>query len=447
MPRATRSRTRRSSVGTPTTQPDNKDNNLSSNPNGTPTQEELEALVEKLSNRVSRNVSNDMSIAVFPYMLEPDKTMSFPFSKDANKHSTKTAMYHPNQFSPKHKPEDNWPEFLKEVWTHLEHYTADGISPEQYKVMLKPFFSQEAWAHIYEDRVSSKSNQEDRALACKTLLQVYTLECYKFEARVRDYNKFMKAENVYEYGQSFRTYDTRLSTLRSKSRFKNYLELLSITRHWFPNERSQFFSNRRCFNKFDAPDYEKITTDIVSEAIAYGMKIMEERSSQKRQLASDTSARPLIKKHRPNSNKTRVTSSSSSTDMPFVTCITNKYTRVFPNWNRWLRSKPLKELVNSAWKNTGAVRNFQSFQLPIINKPLTLTNYEKAFRQEHNLCARCGNHSNSDGKQCELHPLYDDIKINDKSILGRDITSFPKPHQHSSNCFPLYKLFGSLFFK
>jgi hypothetical protein len=39
MPRATRSRTLRSSVGTPTTQPDNEDND-------TPTQEELEALVE-----------------------------------------------------------------------------------------------------------------------------------------------------------------------------------------------------------------------------------------------------------------------------------------------------------------------------------------------------------------------------------------------------------------
>jgi hypothetical protein len=80
--------------------------------------------------------------------------------------------------------------------------------------------------------------------------------------------------------------------------------------------------------------------------------------------------------------------------------------------------------VNSAWKNIDAVRNFQPFQLPAINKPLILTKYEKAFRQEHNLCARCGNHSDSDGKQCELHPLYEDIKINDKSILGRDITSF-----------------------
>jgi hypothetical protein len=151
------------------------------------------------------------------------------------------------------------------------------------------------------------------------------------------------------------------------------------------------------------------------------MIIWEERVPQKRQLASATSSRPLIKKHRPDSNKARFTSSSSSTNMPFATCTTKKYTRVFPNWTCWLRSKPLKELVNSAWKNTDAVCNFQSFQLPTINKPLTLTNYEKAFRQEHNLCVRCGNHSDSDDKQCELHPLYEDIKINDKFIFGQDI--------------------------
>jgi hypothetical protein len=194
MPRATRSQAERAPVGTSTSQPDIEEDqplteydDLLPDPNNGPTQKvvppllplahkptpkEIEILIDKLPNRASRNLSDNSSIAVFPYILEPDKTTSFPFSKDANKHFAKTAMYHPNQFSPKHKPEDNWPAFLKEVWKHLEHYKADGISPEQYEVMLKPHFSQVVWAHIYEDHVSSEPNPEERALACRTVLHI-----------------------------------------------------------------------------------------------------------------------------------------------------------------------------------------------------------------------------------------------------------------------------------
>jgi hypothetical protein len=266
------------------------------------TDDELETIADNVPNRSSRNLFDIESTAVFPYLLEPDKTIGFPFSVKANKHYSKTAMYHPGQFSPEHKPEENWPEFIKEVWSHLEHYSADGISPEQYKVMLKPHFSQQVWGHIFEDYVSSKPDPESKAEACRTVLYIYTLECYKFEVRIRDYNKFMAADNLPEFCQSFRTYEARFATLRSKTRYKYYLELLNITRHWTPNERSQFFNIQRCFNIFRSPNYEKITTDIVTEAITHSTTIFEERLQNKRQLANITNAQRPNKKHRKNSN-------------------------------------------------------------------------------------------------------------------------------------------------
>jgi hypothetical protein len=134
------------------------------------TDDEIEARAKNAFKRSSRNSFDIKSTAVFPYLLEPDKTMGFPFSVEANKHYAKTAMYHPGQFSPEHKPEENWPEFIKEVWSHLEHYSADGISPEQYKVMLKPHFSHQVWAHIFEEHVSSKPDPESKAEACRTVL-------------------------------------------------------------------------------------------------------------------------------------------------------------------------------------------------------------------------------------------------------------------------------------
>jgi hypothetical protein len=64
------------------------------------TGDELETIADNVPNRSSRNLSDIKSTAVFPYMLEPDKTKGFPFSVETNKHYTKTAMYHPGQFSP-----------------------------------------------------------------------------------------------------------------------------------------------------------------------------------------------------------------------------------------------------------------------------------------------------------------------------------------------------------
>jgi len=48
------------------------------------------------------------------------------------------------------------------------------------------------WAHIYKDHISTK---------CRTVLHLYILECYTFEARVRDYNNFTAGEDPAIYFQ------------------------------------------------------------------------------------------------------------------------------------------------------------------------------------------------------------------------------------------------------
>lgn len=60
-------------------------------------------------------MENISSYSVFPYLLEPDKSMGFPFSTEINEFYSEIAMYPPGKFNPKHRPEDNWPAFIKEV--------------------------------------------------------------------------------------------------------------------------------------------------------------------------------------------------------------------------------------------------------------------------------------------------------------------------------------------
>ncbi|CDO53373.1 Hypothetical protein, no similarity [Geotrichum candidum] len=397
----------------------------SSAPISKPTAEEVKAMVDDVSRRAFRSAPHAKSTALFPYLLEPDRTVWFPFSTDFNKHYAKTTTYSPGRFDPKHKPEDNWPAFVEEVWKHLEHYSAEGISPEQYAVMLKPHFPPVIWAHIYEAHVSSKPSPADRAYACKTVLHVYTIECYTFEARVQDFNNFLAGENRPDYYQSAVTFNNKFADLCRDTLYANYLHLLQIARLWSSSERSQFFNIRLCLNDFQAPEYDKVTVKIISQAITHGIQVSGALSRSKRQLTNSASSRPPGKRFKKGSNKARSPPfSSPSAGTPTITCTTDKFTRTFSSWSCWMRSRPLKELLNSTWEKTGPKRNFQPFQLPTINKPLSITRYERDFRSQHNLCTRCGNHSDDDDKQCELHPLYDDVKINDKTILGRDLLSF-----------------------
>jgi BRCT domain type II-containing protein len=47
--------------------------------------DEIEARAKNAFKRSSRDLFDIKSTAVFPYLLEPDKTMGFPFSVEANK--------------------------------------------------------------------------------------------------------------------------------------------------------------------------------------------------------------------------------------------------------------------------------------------------------------------------------------------------------------------------
>lgn len=261
----------------------------STHPNLAPTANESRS--DNMFKGIGSNRPKSKSIAAFPYLLEPDKTFNFPFSTEMNKQFTETDMYAPGLFSPKNHPEDNWPGFVKEVWKHLEHYAAEGISPEQYAEMLQPHFSPRVWARIYEEHVSTKTDPASRARACQTVLHVYTLECYKFEARIRDYNRFFRRDNMYEFSESIQTFADKFYKLYGKGGlYMNYMKLLLITRIWSPAERSQFFSIRRCLNSFQAPMYQKITEEILAEAVAQGVQMSEESPRHKRQSTSATGA-------------------------------------------------------------------------------------------------------------------------------------------------------------
>jgi hypothetical protein len=81
----------------------------------------------------------------------------------------------------------------------------------------------------------------------------------------------------------------------------------------------------------------------------------------------------------------------------------------------------LKIQINNDWKNCDTKRTFQPFQPPFKNHRLQLTVQKSDFRVANQLCAHCENHGVFDGKSCELHPLYKDIKLDDDCILGNNV--------------------------
>ena len=88
-----------------------------------------------------------------------------------------------------------------------------------------------------------------------------------------------------------------------------------------------------------------------------------------------------------------------------------------------MRSKPLKTLLNSVWKKIGPNRSSQLSPLPTVDKPITISRHGEDYKAKNNLCARCGNHSDNDSSPCDLHPLYKNIKNDDRLILGCELTS------------------------
>lgn len=139
--------------------------------------------------------------------------------------------------------------------------------------MLKPYFSPVTWTHIYEAHVSIKPIPETKTFAYRTVLHIYTLECYTLEARIRDYNKFLAPASLSEYQYSIDTDLALILELGMKVQYKNYLEYLLTTRFWSPAELRQFFIIHKCLSEFHSPDYKKITKNVIAEAMSYHLLI------------------------------------------------------------------------------------------------------------------------------------------------------------------------------
>lgn len=59
--------------------------------------------------------------------------------------------------------------------------------------------------------------------------------------------------------------------------------------------------------------------------------------------------------------------------------------------------------------------------MPTKNQSLRITRRERDFRKANRLCSRCGNHFEDDGMKWTLHPIYEDITVDDDNIMGKEI--------------------------
>lgn len=360
----------------------------------------------------------------FPYLLEPDKTVSFRFSTEPNKQFNKAQTSDTGRFNPNVTPTEDWGSFANQVWKYLEPYMIDGISPEQYSIMLKHHFDPKVWDRIYENQMRGKTLTE-RAEFCDGVLHLYTLNCYSMEARVRDYNKYISSEDLTMITDSIYIFHQAHQLITADEKDVIYYHLLNLVRHWTPTERDTFFSVEKCLNSFSAPDMNKITPEVLKEAIAQSSQYGQKRKSlrlhvpDRKRSSIDDDGDGLANKRTRKSDSNQASQTRRGAG-PHVTCDTAKYTRTFEHLSKWLKSGPIREKINDLWRNTGPKRTFQPFLLPLKNYNVSISREERRYRARNRLCRRCGNHDKDDGAQCTLHPLYDDVKADNDSILGRD---------------------------
>lgn len=258
------------------------------------------------------------------------------------------------------------------------------------------------------------TDPEYKVMACNVLLSRYTLEFYKMEARVQDYVKCLKRfdnDNV--------NYDSRFLKLRQRifldENKSNHFKLLEISRNWWYKRRRDFFEEYDCLTTFDSPEYDRITSSVIKEAIKYYEYAREDDEEIERQL-------DLSEMCSDNGSSTQIYWDS----LPQVICTTDKYHKAFKNWNIWIKSQLLRVTINSHWKTTGVERTFQSFKFPMKNKKLDITKQEKEFRADNGLCPYCGNHKLNDGNPCESHPMYNDAMLDNDKVLNVDINTLVK---------------------
>lgn len=222
--------------------------------------------------------------------------MRFPFTLETNRYYAKATTNEANKFNPSTTPRDDWPTFVREVCKHLEVYRIQGISPDQYKLMLKDHFTTREWKVIFERRVAAITNVKDGIVVCNTVIYWYSVECYQLEARIRDLNKLTRPESLSHYVESIKKYHNLRQKFKIKTPNNEYPDLLDAVRYWTREERRIFFSIRKCLNEIGAPIYEKITPEILAEAITETYLIEDDRKDRKRQLPLALQSGPLEKK-------------------------------------------------------------------------------------------------------------------------------------------------------
>lgn len=350
----------------------------------------------------------------FPYLMEFDKTANFPFSEKTNKQYTSALSDHP--FHPSVTPQTDWIVFAREVWDYIEPFLIPGISVDQYALTLKNHFTEEEWTQIYSGYIYSHTDPEAKARSGRAVLSRYTRYCYSIESRVRDLTRYLKMEDAKAFSTTVRRYRQLDRTISSRVPVSDYLELLHVICPWTSEERFDFLQRKDCLNAFGAPRYENMTKDVTDAALAQITLNSLKKKSDKRP-PTDESSSVLYKRPRTGENR-RVTS-----DVQSRFCATRKYSNTFQNWKNWRQSESLRSLINDAWSHGAPLRTFQSFELPWKGRPLGVTKHEKDFRRSQGLCAKCGNHPSGEGQACKFHPIYEDIKLDNNTIMGKPLSS------------------------
>ena len=350
----------------------------------------------------------------FPFLLEVDRTSSFPFTLEPNKQYDKTLTLKLGSFQPTVTPSQDWTTFVNEVWKHISPYRSRGISAVQYQLTLEPHFTEKEWARIFGAMARAHPGAEESIEQSKLILHQYTLGCYSLEARIRDWKRDERpGDELESFVDSRMKFENLEMSLRNSSVLCHYYRLLLVVKWWTPDERSRFFKGKNYLNQFGAPVYKNITQQAVNEAREFTVSITRERRlNQKRQRGTygETGDRkPKLRKF--------IEHDSAHTHL----CRTNKYLTAFGDYGGWVRSETLRDLVNQRWTSDSETRNFQPFKLPIKGRTLLPTNRERTFRSERGLCLDCGNHKKDDGVTCTLHPLYEDICLDNRTVFGTDL--------------------------
>lgn len=382
---------------------------------------------------------NEQSQPCFlPYMNQPDPTQSYQFNENLNSRYKNLLEDGLKRFKLSVSPSRDFIKFVQKLDLQIKPFQRfGGISPSQYKSLLRPHFRDEEWNLI------SKAPPNK-------IIAAYAENFYDISQRRRDYHeRFMSPKYLFSL-PVFKQLSEKMGSNPIWSVYENLYHSSTSIREIFYRRFQSYFLDNGLFNsqfrqwaiapempQHNYTDYQKAKA-LAGEMIKFLVIHYEKKASFFNHTMKNSSGSPndkSLKKVEPSQNNppvyalrqcqstlrniSRVDKGNTTRNNKPIsslkvadTCENSNMKRISPmTREEWTNGRMKKRSIDS-WTPVPGVpkRTFQSFVCPEFFLTGSyfdvLTSSEKKFRVINNLCYYCGNHKKELTKNHSHHPFY-----------------------------------------